>query len=193
MSSQAVVRICNQALRLIGAEPIISLDENTKTAKLCAVIYPAARDEALSSHPWGCAIVRQQLAGKPVADEATGFQYRYQLPEDPRCLRVVDFAGAPYARWEQEGGSIFTDEHAVILRYVGSLEDPSGFDALLVKAITYRMAADLVVSLKGERDLSLEQLYLMQLQAAQGIDNRTRRSNPRGDVRWDRARWGGSR
>lgn len=49
------VNICNEALAMIGEAPIRSLDEDTRRAGLCRVLYPRVRDFNLSMQDWSFA------------------------------------------------------------------------------------------------------------------------------------------
>lgn len=58
----SVVEICNEAMDLLGAATITSLDENSKEARLCNRRFSTVRDAVLRSHPWNCAITRATLS-----------------------------------------------------------------------------------------------------------------------------------
>ena len=57
----SVVEICNEAMDLLGAATITSLDENSKEARLCNRRFSTVRDAVLRSHPWNCLIKRITL------------------------------------------------------------------------------------------------------------------------------------
>lgn len=59
--AQTDVDICNSALDELGLEPIQSLDENNKRAKLCKRNYPLIRRKMLRAHPWNFARKRTTL------------------------------------------------------------------------------------------------------------------------------------
>ena len=56
------VTICSNALLELGADPINSLEEGTKFARLCANLYPSLRDDVLRAHYWKCATKRVTLS-----------------------------------------------------------------------------------------------------------------------------------
>ena len=58
----SVIEICNNALVDLGEEPITSLADNTKAARLCNQRWPAVRDAVLRAHPWNCAVTLARLA-----------------------------------------------------------------------------------------------------------------------------------
>ena len=54
--------ICNQALILLGQEPIITLDDSTKQSRLCKRLYQPVLEALLRAYPWTFAIKRKILA-----------------------------------------------------------------------------------------------------------------------------------
>ena len=75
------VSIASNALLLLGAKTINSLDEGTDRATLSANLYDSLRDDMLRSHPWNCAVKRVLLA--PDTD-VPAFDYgaQFTLPAD---------------------------------------------------------------------------------------------------------------
>ena len=74
----SVVDICNEAMDLLGAATITSLDENSKEAKLCNRRFTTVRDQVLRSHPWNSAIRRATLAkdsATPASDLPISFLF----------------------------------------------------------------------------------------------------------------------
>lgn len=84
------VEIANQALVLIGADLITSLDDNTKNAKTCKALFDQVRDEVLSEHPWKCAKGRKALAALDGVDETTLFNYKFAYPIPSDFLWIVE-------------------------------------------------------------------------------------------------------
>ena len=59
----SMVSICNRALSKIGDEiTILSVDDATKPARYCKILYPETRDMVLRSYPWRFALKRYRLA-----------------------------------------------------------------------------------------------------------------------------------
>lgn len=137
------VEICNRALDKLGAAPITSLEDDTKSARACARMFDAVRDAELRDHKWNFALARTEL---PALAEAPTFGYarQFQLPGD--CLKVV--AVHPRADWKIEGRKVLTDQAAPLrMTYVKQASDPSEFDSLFVEAFAARLASELCESL----------------------------------------------
>ena len=139
----SIVALCNRALSKIGDEPVIlSLDDDTKSARYCKALYADTRDFVLRSYPWRFALKRYVLA--PLKDKPVyGYGSQFSLPAD--CLRVWRMEeDLPY---QVEGQAVLCD--ARILRSVGiaRIEDATLFDPMFVEALALKLAAELAVPL----------------------------------------------
>lgn len=184
------VAICNEALSLIGADRITSLEDDHKNARLCALLYPSSRDLVLSEHDWACARHRQSLTDV-AGDIESEFDYQYQLPEDPLCLAIRGVQGAPSAVWVREGRLLHTDEESVVLVYTKRVTDARELDAWVGRAIAIRLAADLVTAMKGEgkQYQLLEAMYERARVRAQYLDERDSRPEDASSSRWIDKAW----
>ena len=61
MPALTAVDVVNQALRLIGDQPITALTDATERADRCESIYATTRDQMMMMHPWNFAMVRTVL------------------------------------------------------------------------------------------------------------------------------------
>lgn len=181
-----VIGICNMALTRLGESKITLLDEDSKAANLCNLWYERARDEALESHDWACAISRQSLARDAEAPITSDYAYQYALPVDPYCLRILNVPATPTAAFEVAGRMLLTNETAIIIRYIARVVDPTLFSPLLVKAIAWRLAADIAYALTGNKgkETEMEALYRDALQTAGAIDAEGSTEPPVEDTSW---------
>lgn len=135
-----VVSICSNALRKLGDNPIVSLDEDSNRGRLCNALWEGTRDSVLRAFPWNSAMARAQLA--ELSDSpAFEFTSQYQKPSD--CL-IVRSLFEYSEKWKIEGDKIMTmgtGELSII--YTKREEDPSIYDPLLVEVLTERMAFEL--------------------------------------------------
>ena len=169
----SAVTICNIALSKLGASRITSLLDKSEEAILCNLYYEITRDEVLRSHPWACAIERQslaQLSSGPITDD---YDYQYQLPTDPYCLRPLNIPNDPSAEYKIEGRKLLTNLDSVILRYIKRVVDPNELDPLLVKTIAYRLAADISYDITNSRTIHDDMviLYKQQLEVAKTVSS----------------------
>jgi len=136
------VDLANEALLLLGANTITSFTDNDSNAVLVNRFYDSERDALLRSHRWNCAITTANLAslvGTPLID----WKYKFTLPTDPYCLRVLDVrtvTGDIKLDFEIQGRELLTEESTVDITYIQRLEDATHFDALFYQALVYRLA-----------------------------------------------------
>jgi hypothetical protein len=133
------VEVANSALSKIGASTIVSLDDDTKEARLCKLRIDPIRRIVLRMHPWNCAIDRVLLA--PLVDvPAFGLTKTFQFPSD--CLRLVEISPKEVF-YRIEGRRILCDESSLELRYVKDEADWMKLDELVSEAIACYLAWDI--------------------------------------------------
>lgn len=160
--------IVNSALIKIGADTVISIDDDVETARKAKQQYPVLRDALLRGHPWNFATRRATLA-QLVPDPPFGFNKRYQLPTD--FLRVLSI-GDDSIKYAIESDELLTDEGAVELVYVARIIDPNEFDASFREVLAFRLAADLAYKISKNAQLAqnLHQLADRELGLARTFD-----------------------
>lgn len=177
-SSISDIAICNRALDMIGADAILSFDDDNQVGRLCKRNYAPVRDAVLRAYPWNPAIRRAALPALAEAP-AWGFAYQYALPEGPDplcCLRVLRVEGdieGSASEYRIEGRRILSDDGAPLkILYIGALTDPTQFGPLLANAIAARLAAELAYPLTASTSFSqaMGQFYRDKLSEARAID-----------------------
>jgi len=138
------VELCARALTRLGLEPITSFDGSAE-ATVCQRQYPVVRDAYLTEQPWWfntkmAALTR--LAGTPEAV----WEYRFQLPND--FLSLIEIVEPRYLEpYELEGENrLLAGVKSVTIRYNARL-DESLFPAVFADALSWRLAADVCLSL----------------------------------------------
>lgn len=175
MSSK--VEICNVALTLLRAGRINELDEGTQPAQDLNAIYDIVSESVQAIGPWPSTIRRASLAR---LEEVPEFQYSYyyQLPVNPRCLRVleVDEVNAGDIKYQVEAGKIATDEETFKVRYIAYITDSELYDSYLKQSIIEHLMAYISYSQTGDRNVFLKAmdtarmnaLHLISYASAQG-------------------------
>lgn len=172
------IAICNRALDMLGADPIVSFDDATQVGRLCKRNYEPVRDAVLRAYPWNPAIRRAALPALAEAP-AWGFSFQYALPEGPEplcCLRVLSIESENAGRateYRIEGRRILSDEGAPLrILYIAQITDPTRFGPLLADAIAARLAAELAYPLTASTSLgqAMGQSYRDKLIEARAID-----------------------
>lgn len=151
------IEICNRALSKLGADRIVSLDDDVKASRAMKSAWNIVLDSELRDHTWNFSVKRTSL---PALSESQtwGYSYKYALPSDFLKLleirdlypnaNVQDYRTTVSPLWQVEGGVIMTDVEAPLyIRYVGRVEDTSLFDASFIEAMACRLAAETAVEL----------------------------------------------
>jgi len=147
--------ICNLALGKLGAKTVMSLNDASPEARAAKLHYAATRDEVLRAHRWNFAIKRVKLTRLAEAP-LFGWSAQYMLPAD--CLRVLQVNGYEETqregRWEVEARRLLTSSACAKMKYVSRVTDCNLFDALFVKALALKLAAELAKPLTGSGQLA---------------------------------------
>lgn len=183
----STVEIINIALARLGESPIQSLDEGTVPANTAKLFYGPARRATLRDYNWTFALKTNRLA--KLAELPIDFCYAYALPSD--CLRPVrlrsegvpDFLGNG-PRFVVREGKLLTNADPANLEYVFDCEDPEKFDDKFIEAMSYKLASDMAMTVKGSAEMTERysreyQARVTQAAALSGNENRnTSGDNP---------------
>lgn len=173
--ANSVIEICNNGLQDLGEDPVMSLVDDCKAARLCNQRWTAIRDAVLRAHPWNCCLAQAELAAGG-STPLWRWDKQFELPTD--CLRVIQVVGLDGRElqdWEIQGSIILCDEEApIFISYVRREIDPKKYDALLSEALSARLAAALAYPLSGSTSLAnaFWSVYQDKLSEARGVDAR---------------------
>lgn len=187
--------IANMALMSLGIKKPIDnlLTDESNEARYCKRFYAPSRDAMLRSHPWNCAIHRKTitpLAATPDSD----WDYQYQLPANPHCLRVLQVGEAvdQPIEWVVEERKLLCNESTIKLVYIKRITDTNEFDPLLVEAISLKMAIKMSMPLAGKSDIKdslIKELELITLPLARTIDGQEGSTESLIIETWERSRY----
>ena len=169
------VDLANEALLLLGANTIASFTDNDSNAVLVNRFYASERDALLRSHRWNCALTTANLASlvdTPIID----WEYKFTLPTDPYCLRVLDVrtvTGDIKLDFAVQGRELLTEESAIDITYIQRLEDTMLYDSLLYQALVFRMAWKLAFPVTRSSTVmqQMAQLYDAIVRDARAVDS----------------------
>ncbi|MFP1026437.1 hypothetical protein ACLDZY_06495 [Acinetobacter baumannii] len=170
--SVSKVTICNNALSMIGGQQIASFEEDSKLAQTCRNIYDTTRLSILRSHPWSCAKKRQILS--PISTYPSfGYAHAFPLPSD-----YVLIISANTERYEVENRYILANAEVIHLEYVFNNDNEQTWDAMLVEAMTYKMASKLCKPVTGSdaAGQSAEAQYQYLIKQARTVNGQERPS-----------------
>jgi len=165
MASQ--VDICNLALKKLGENAIISIDDDSDEAESLRLIYDLVLKNELRINNWHFSITRTTL---PALAEAPAFGYekQYALPanylraiqvgEHYFCENLEEYVTDTSPFYVIEGNKILTSESAPLkFRYVRNDVSENEFDAGFVMTFASRLAYELAedsTQSNSKRDLA---------------------------------------
>lgn len=166
------IEICNLALLDLGCTPILTFDDASDEGRACKLFYPACRDVVLADSIWTFAKLKfkpTQLTTAP----AFGFAKAFQLPSEVlRVYKVDDGTDSWDVAFEVVGRQIHSDAETLYALAVQRIADTSQFSPGFVMALAARLAADMAVTLTGNRTLRDDNLaiYEKKRKAASEVD-----------------------
>ena len=173
--------VANEALMLLAVPAITSLTQDSDAARAINRFYTPTLDEALRSHDWNFARMRATLAR--LADvPALKYDFMYQLPQDPLCLRVLQTNLGADEAWEIETYQtadqtaqyrvILTDATALEIRYIARVTSPTLWDALFADAFVHELARRAAYAITRNATLveSIRQETLLKWRQARSVD-----------------------
>jgi hypothetical protein len=164
------IDICNLALRKVGAQTVMSFDEQSENARLCKIFYPRVRDIVLRMYRWNCATRRASLV-KLAAAPAFGYSSQFALPPDCLFVQRLDDQNVDY---KIEGRLLLANASRCNLIYTARVEDPTQFDQLLVQCIYTYLAAEISTSLRQDAQMYqalMNEVNTRILPAARALDS----------------------
>jgi hypothetical protein len=160
--------ICNNALRLLGNNPINAITDDNKAAKLCLQFYQQTVDAVLRAYTWNCATVGSAALVAATAP-TFGFSYAYELPSG--CLRVLMISDDDTIKFKIQNGFLLTDEGTAQISYIKRI-GADEMDSLLIEVMSARLAATIALGLTNSPTMaeSVWKLYKDKLDEAQTVD-----------------------
>ncbi len=160
------------ALSWLGANPILSFDDEIIEAQLCKENYEPCRDAVLAEADWSFAIREAEL-NKLTYESIIGASSYFQLP--PNCLRVIeayDGGDNPLQYWEVSALTVRAKTDTVKIRYIAQVEYSEMFSSTFVQALAARIAATLAIPITQNKSVmdAMWQLYAQLLRVATSTD-----------------------
>jgi len=155
----SVVGICNGALNQLGATTILSLNEDSKNARLCNARYAEIRDAVFRSHVWGCLQTRIELAATATAP-AWGYK---------KIFRILDYD----SNYKVEGRNILSNNSTMKILYISRITDPNQYDELLRETLSAALGADIAYAITSNNRTSQNMIasYQEKLRDARFVDS----------------------
>lgn len=145
--------IANKALTLVGANPIVNLDDDTQNARVLNRVYEISLKSILSETAWGFATRRKLLS--QVTDDLewydTGVTYVYQRPTE--CIRIFR-SSVKKAVWSVEGDFVISDTQGLGVAYVYFHNEPSKYTSSFVEAFVDKLCSDICFMILNSKTMA---------------------------------------
>lgn len=151
------IKICSDALLMLGASPISSFTEGTDESNICSALYEDIKIRALTMYPWTFSFKKTQLA-RLVTTPANEYKYEYQLPSDiigrPDAVYESDDVGAaPRREYRLIGDKLLTDYEVVYIDYQYNVPEYA-LPHYFVQLLKYEMAWHLSLPITDQAEKS---------------------------------------
>lgn len=134
------LQVANQALALLGQEPMVTYDANTRNGRTVRAFYEAARVGALEDGAWSFSTKRQVLS--PLSSTpAFGWDYEFQLPGDFLKEQFVYDSNNTDLGYTIEDGKLLTSNNVVRFIYTYDQQDYSKYSAKFIECFAYKLAS----------------------------------------------------
>lgn len=142
MSFSSKTDVMNSALRKLGAETILSFEDDNPRARLVSGSYDIKLIELLNAHPWNKAIDYVSLA--PLSEmpaDIYDYDSIFQMPSD--CIRVLGTSEDPDGEWEEIAGNrIVANCTTLTVRYIKLVEDVTALGVTFCEVLAWMIAED---------------------------------------------------
>lgn len=169
------VDLANTALRRLGQDPIIRIDDTSVSGRRIKAALPIVRDEVLRRDTWRCAMKRQEI---PSTSEAPlGFSNSFPLPND--FIKLAALKLDQYTTWELLGNAINCNypDNPLQIMYVYRLTDTNQYSPELFDVMAWRLAVELS-GLTTTSTVRQDETYSMYMQSLETAINLNALENP---------------
>jgi hypothetical protein len=146
--ARSQLTIANRALDIVGASNIVSINQNSKSARKIKNAYDPILEDLLFKHNWSFAIKRIQLAQLSDAP-LFGYTHAYQLPSD--YIRLIECNPPNLQHKVEAGNTLLIDSNSCQIRYVSKITDPNAFTPEFAELFAKTLAAQVAYSITQSR------------------------------------------
>lgn len=131
--------IANMALSLLGQEPLLSYEKDSRNGRAIRLFFEPSRVGVLEDSYWSFATKRVILAPE-LAAPAFGWTYQFILPDDFLKEQFV-LDGDCGILYRIESGKLLTNSAQPRLVYTWNQTDYSRYSAKFIELMAYKLAA----------------------------------------------------
>lgn len=157
------------ALVKLGQEPISSLTQDTKNARLCYAVFAPCRNEVQESHEWYFCTKTVELASIVTEDTLGEFSYLHQLPAD--FLKPI-FVEDEKTEYEIRDDYLMSNYDPMIFKYLYENTNPQSWSYSFAQCLSWRIAAEIAYAVTKSNTVADQMMkgYEMSLKQARYND-----------------------
>lgn len=140
------IDIINQALTLLRANTITSLNDGSEEADIATIYYDDFKKDIFSRYPWSFAKKKAALTVDGT-DPVNEWDYSHQIPTDMERLIAIYNSSAvgakPMKAWKRHGQYIHSDEATLYAQYIFEVDEadwPGYFKQYAIHALAALLA-----------------------------------------------------
>lgn len=146
--------IANMALVGIGQEPVLSLDAETRNARIVKQFYENAKNYCLKINAWSFATKRQGLALITGAPDF-GYDYQHSLPADfLDTQKLEDNNGNRIEDFKIEHDRILSNETVINLIYTFKATEADNFSPEFIELLRCKILAQITYPILLSDDIA---------------------------------------
>lgn len=184
--------LVNKALTLVGAKPIVNLDDDTQNARIVNRVYESSLKSILSETAWNFAIRRKLLA---LVDWEPDWYYSdelyvYQRPN--LCIRTFG-SNDEDAVWREEGDYIISDTSGLGVKFTWFINTPSKYPPFFINAFVDLLCADIAFMIINSKQIAesyVEKYNSLSLPKAMAENSQIGTPQEMKDDAWEKAKLG---
>lgn len=182
--------IVNKALTLVGANPVVNIDDDTRNARVVNRVYELSLRSILSEAPWRFALRRSLLAESAESLDWTDDSEDYLYVKPNECIRIFR-SNDEDATWREVGEYIASDTADLGVEYVWFINTPSKYTSSFVEAFVDKLCADIAFMILNSKTVAqgfLEKYEQVSLAKALAENAQVGTPFYMKDDAWDRAK-----
>lgn len=142
-SGDTDLKVCSDALLMLGSGSISSFNEGTDSSNVCDRIYPGVKKSTLQAYPWSFSFKKAQLA-RTTNTPVNQYKYEYVLPSDRlgtirRAYSSTAIGANTFTDWVIQGDKLLTNEETIVIDYQFEPTE-SVMPAYFIQLLKYMMA-----------------------------------------------------
>lgn len=151
MNKAEALKICSNAMVLIGADAVVDFNDGTNESQIAAALYEGTVRAVLTEHRWSFATTQGQ-ASKLLTSPRSRFKLQYELPAPILSIDRIDPSHIRYDLYASR--KIYTDYDGEVWVEGVYRVDETVFPGYFREYLEYRLAAKFAFPITADKGLA---------------------------------------